>query len=60
MPRERGEVSTWALANDRHRVLAEGEICFDEVIVGHDEADELAFTLARRMGESTYGRQDAS
>jgi hypothetical protein len=35
-------------------VLAEGEISVDEVIAGHDEADELAGTLARRMGESTY------
>jgi hypothetical protein len=36
-------------------VLTEGEISFDEVIVGHDEADELAFTLAKRMGESSDG-----
>jgi hypothetical protein len=50
-------ITMWALGNDHHRVLVEGEINFDEVIVGHDDADVLARALARRMGASTYGSE---
>jgi hypothetical protein len=55
MSRERGTVTIWALGDERHRVRAEGDLNVDRVIVGHDEARDLAHGLAGRLGESTYG-----
>jgi hypothetical protein len=52
LPRERGEVTIWALDNDRHRVRATGEIDVDRVVYGHGEAHEVARVLAERMGDA--------
>jgi hypothetical protein len=35
MLRERGTASIWALGNERPRVLAEGDLNVDRVIIGH-------------------------